>query len=375
MQVLSKLRLITEKAKRDRALKFTSLIHHINEDLLLHCFGMLRKDAACGVDGVTVKTYGENLKSNIENLVKRLKSKQYRPLPVRRVYIPKPGKNTMRPLGIPSVEDKIVQMALKLILDALYEPLFLDSSHGFRPNLGCHSAIRQLDRSVMKEPTNYIVEVDIEKFFDTVDHYWLIKCLEVRICDPNFLGLIKLFLKAGIMEAGEWRASEVGSPQGGIVSPMLANIYLHYALDLWFKLEFKPAAKGYVELIRYSDDFVAACESEHDAKRFLEELEMRLAKFNLKISEEKTQILKFGRKAWVQAKRTGAKVKSFTFLGFTHLCVKSRNGMFMMGHKTSKQGLARKLKSVAIWLQDIRNVLPLIDWWPVLKAKLNGHYG
>lgn len=342
--MISKLKQITERARCNKKLKFTSLVHHINVELLTECYKMLRKNAACGIDRVTVEAYGKDLKVNLEKLVMRLKSKQYKPKPVRRVCIPKPGKKELRPLGIPSVEDKVVQMALKLILEALYEPIFQDSSHGFRSKLSCHTAIRQLDQAVMKKPTNYIVEVDIAKFFDTVNHYWLVRCLEERISDPNFLWLMRKFLKAGIIEAGEWKESDIGTPQGGVISPMLANIYLHYVLDLWFEKIFKPKAMGYVQLVRYCDDFVVTCESEQDAKQFLEELQERLSKFNLTISQEKTQIIKFGREAWKLAKSAGIKVKSFNFLGFTHYCAESRNGWFVMGHKPRDRASGGSLK-------------------------------
>ncbi len=375
MHTLSKLRLIARKAKQNKTLKFNALVHHIDVELLEKCFMKLRKGAACGIDGVTVEAYGKDLKVNLENLVARLKCREYRCRAVRRTYIPKPGKKELRPLGIPSVEDKLVQMAAKEILEALFEPLFLKSSHGFRPKLGCHTAIKQLNRAVMSAPTNYIVEVDIAKFFDTVSHHWLLKCLEERISDPNFLWLIRRFLKAGVMEAGQWSASNEGTPQGGVISPVLANTYLHYVLDLWFEKVIKPKAKGRMELIRYCDDFVVTCESEHDAREFLEQLEPRLAKFNLKISKEKTKILKFGRNAWKEAKRRGNKVESFTFLGFTHYSKATRNGYFAMGHKTSKEGLKRKLKVINDWLRSIRNLKRLVDWWPKLKAKLLGHYG
>ena len=375
MQALSKLKLIAEKARRDKKLKFTSLVHHINEELLAECYKMLRKDAASGIDGVTAEAYGKDLDTNLKDLVGRLKSKCYRPQPVRREYIPKPGRKELRPLGIPSVEDKLVQMALKLILEAVFEPNFKDSSHGFRPGKGCHTAIIELNRTVMTKPISYVAEVDIAGYFDTISHYWLLRCLEQRIADPNLLWLIRKFLKAGIMEAGERRTSDLGTPQGGVVSPILANIYLHFVLDLWFEVEFKSEARGYLGLIRYADDFIVLCESEYDAKRFLVELEERFKKFGLEISREKTQILKFGRKAWEQANRTGDKVQTFNFLGFTHYCAKTRAGKFMIGHKTSKQGLSRKLKAVNEWLRQIRSTVALKDWWPILKAKLNGHYG
>jgi len=374
MQTLGKLKLIAERARRDRKLKFTSLVHLINEESLAACYRELKRDKACGIDGVTVEAYGANLESNLKGLVSRMKAKKYRPKPVRRVYIPKPGRSERRPLGIPSVEDKLVQLMLKKILEAIFEQHFLDCSNGFRPNRGCHGAIDQLDKVVMTKPIDHIVEVDIEKFFDNVRHYWLLRCIEERVSDPSFLLLIRRFLKAGIVEAGHWEASLAGTPQGGVVSPLLANIYLHYVLDLWFKVMFKAKARGYVQLIRYCDDFVVACEREEDAKRFLVEVEQRFSGFGLSLSEEKTRMVSFGRRAWNQSRQAGKKVATFDFLGFTHYCTASRRGKFIVGHKTSKRSLARKLKETKEWLKKVRSMLALRDWWPVLRAKLRGHY-
>jgi len=320
MEVIGKLKLIAERAKQDKKVKFTSLAHLINEESLAACYRELKKDKACGIDGVTVEAYGEKLEEELKGLVKRMKEKKYRPKPVRRVYIPKPGRSGKRPLGIPSVEDKLVQLMVKKILEAIFEQEFLECSNGFRPGKSCHKAVDQLDKVVMTKPINYVVEVDIEKFFDTVRHYWLLRCIEERVADPNFLWLIRKFLKAGIVEEGKWIKSEMGTPQGAIVSPLLANIYLHYVLDLWFEKRFRPRAEGYVQMIRYCDDLVVVCESRRDAEQFLEELGERFSKFGLKVSEDKTKIIEFGRKTWERSKETGEKLKTFNFLGFTHYC-------------------------------------------------------
>lgn len=372
--MISKFELIAQRARQDKGLKFTSLMHYMSEENLNKCFGKLKKNKACGIDEVTVEEYGNNLNDNIANLVQRLKTKTYKPQPVKRVYIPKPGKSELRPLGIPAVEDKMVQMALKEILEAVYEQDFLDCSHGFRPNKSCHTAIKQLNNAVMKHPINWVAEVDIEKFFDSVRHDWMIRCLEERIADPNILWLVRKFLKAGVMESGKLHESEAGTPQGGVISPLLANIYLHYIIDRWFEQVFKSKIKGYVELLRYCDDFVVATESEYDAKRFLPELEQRLAKFGLKVSKEKTRVLKFGRRVWQQAQREGKKVETFDFLGFTHYCTKSRYGRPLMLHKTARKGMIRKLQGINEWFKSIRSTVPLKEWWPGIKAKLVGHY-
>lgn len=374
MRTMGKLRLIAEKARKDKGFKFSSLSHLINEESLSWCYGELKKDKAPGIDGVTVLEYGENLKINLENLIERMKANKYRPQPVKRVFIPKPGKKEKRGLGIPTVEDKLVQIMMKKILEAIFEQDFLDISYGFRPKRSCHQAVNRLDKVVMTRPINYIVEVDIEKFFDNVCHYWLLRGLEERIVDPNFLLLVRKFLKAGIIENGDIQKSVQGTPQGGVISPVLSNIYLHYVLDVWFERKFKTESKGYVELIRYADDYVACCESKKDADEFLIQLEVRLSKFKLSISKEKTSIIKFGRKAWNSYEKGGERVTTFVFLGFTHYCTKSRKGKFIMGHKTSKQKLSRALMEMKIWLKKIRNMFLLKDWWKVLKAKLIGHY-
>ena len=272
------------------------------------------------------------------------------------------------------MEDKLVQLVMKKILESIFEQEFSDISYGFRPGRNCHQAVNRLDKLVMTTPVNHVVDVDIEKFFDNVSHYWLLRCLEERINDPNFLRLVRRFLKAGIWEDGNILPSKVGTPQGGVISPVLANIYLHYVLDIWFERRFKKRSKGMVEMIRYCDDFVVCCESRKDAESFIVELEERLTKFNLNISKEKTSIVKFGRHVWNSYKKGGERVATFNFLGFTHYCTKSRKGKFIMGHKTQKEKLSKGLKELNLWLKKTRNALPLADWWKVLRMKLIGHY-
>lgn len=369
-----KLNLIAVKARQDKGLKFTSLAHHINVDNLAQCYKELKFDKACGIDGVTVEEYGQNLRENLEQLVSSMKDKSYRPKPVRRVYIPKPGKREKRALGVPSVEDKLVGLCVKKILESIYEQDFLECSYGFRPDRNCHMAINKLDKEVMTKSVNFIVEVDIRQFFDNVCHYWLLRCIEERVIDPNFLILIRKLLKAGIVESGRYRASDTGTPQGWTASPLFANIYLHYVLDLWFERKFKPTCNGHAEQIRYCDDFVVCFEIRKDAERYLMELKQRLSKFGLSVSPDKTKIMEFGRRAWKRSKRYGRKPASFIFLGFTHFHATSRRGYFIMGHKTSKDNLRRSLKSIKDWLRSVRNFLEMRYWWPVLKAKLIGHY-
>ena len=370
-----KLDLITEKARTNKRLKFTSLIHHINEENLVRCYQELKRNRASGIDNITVEEYGKNLKENISNLLRNLKTKSYKPQPVKRVYIPKPGKrDEKRGLGLPTVEDKLVQLMVKKILEAIYETDFLDSSYGFRPNRNCIQAVYKLNQEVMKKPINFIAEVDIRKFFDTINHYWLQLCLEERIADSNLMWLVRRILKAGVIDNGEYQVNDRGTMQGGNLSPLLANIYLHYVLDLWFEKKFKPQTKGYVGLIKYCDDFVVCCESEQDAKGFMEQLEERFSKFGLTLSPDKTKVIKFGRKVWQLWKKGGEKPQTFDFLGFTHCCGTSRYGYFSMVHKTTRKNLSCKLQEIKEWIKKVKNSLSLKEWWPVLKAKLIGHY-
>lgn len=364
---------IASKAIRDRKCKFTSLVHLVNEKNLKQSFERLKAHKACGIDGMTKEVYGQGIDDRIKELYQRLKSKTYRTKPVRRVYIPKAGSSEKRGLGIPSFEDKIVQMNVKEILESIFEADFLDCSYGFRPGRSCHDAIKALDHCVMKKPINYLVEVDIRKFFDHVQKGWMMRCLRERIIDPNLLGLIEGMLKAGVMENGEVTLIEQGTPQGGVISPVLSNIYLHYVLDLWFEKVFKPKGKGYMQLIRYCDDFVVCFESQQDAKEFLDHLQLRFEKFGLSIAEEKTALVKYGRKEWILADKQGRRSATFNFLGFTHYGYKSRKGYWVMGHKTSKSNLSRKLKEITSFVKEVRSRVSLKEWWPVLKSKVAGH--
>ena len=364
---------IVNKATRDRKCKFTSLAHLVNAENLKSCFAELKAGSASGVDFVTKEGYGRELDANIEDLVSKLKNKRYRPEPVRRVYIPKAGSSDKRPLGIPATVDKIVQSNVKEILECIYETEFMDYSYGFRPGRSCHEAIKALNQCVMTKPINYVVEVDIRKFFDNVKHDWMTRCLKERITDPNLLWIIERFLKAGVMESGEVTENESGTPQGGIISPLLANIYLHYVLDLWFEKVIKPRAKGYMQMTRYCDDFVVCCESQKDAIEFLDQLKNRFEKFGLSISEKKTRIIKFGKKEWYSAAKQGRKAETFDFLGFTNFAKKSRNGKWFICQKTTKGNLSRKLREITEYVRSIRCKVKLKEWWPILKSKVAGH--
>lgn len=372
--VATKLKRITEKARKDPDCQFTSLFHLMNKDFLWECFWQLKSCKASGIDQETKDTYAENLMENLDDLVERLHRMAYIPQPVRRVNIPKPGSDTMRPLGIPALEDKLVQTGLSKILQCIYEQDFIDDSYGFRPGRGCHDALRALNQTIEGQGTEYIVEADIRSFFDAVDQDWLMKFLEHRIADKRILRYIKRFLKAGIQEDGVFIASDRGTPQGGVISPLLANIYLHYTLDLWFERVFSKSCTGVCRFIRYADDFVVCFKHEADAVRFRTETEERLIQFGLEIAPEKTKILAFGPKSRWEAKQNGTKTETFDFLGFTHYCTTSRSGgMFRVGRKSISKRIASKLKLFKVWIQAHRT-LPTSEIMKTAANKLRGHY-
>ena len=295
--------------------KVQNLASYINVNSLKAIHKTMDKNKASGIDKVTKEEYGQNLEENLEKLVKRMKNGSYRPNPPRRVYIPKETKGKMRPLGISSYEDKLVEIAIAQILEQIYEPKFYNESFGFRPNRNCHQAVREIIEMVQYRKTNYMVEADIRGFFDNVNHDWLMKMLRHDIADKRFLGIIEKFLKAGIMENGKYLDSERGTPQGNGASPILANIYLHYVLDNWFDVVVKRQCSGECYLIRYADDFVCCFQNGYEAKVFRERLEERFAKYGLELAEEKTKILEFGRFARQNRERRGeGKPDTFDFI-------------------------------------------------------------
>jgi RNA-directed DNA polymerase len=373
--VETKLQRIAEKARSDPKCQFTSLFHLMSRDLLWECFWQLKENRASGIDRVTKEQYAENLMENLDDLIGRLHRMAYIPQPVRRVYIPKPGSEEKRPLGIPALEDKLAQAGLSKILQAIYEQDFIDDAYGFRPNRSCHDALRTLSQTIERQGTQYIVEADIKGFFDNVDQDQLMGFLAHRIADKRVLRYIKRFLKAGIQEDGVYRASDRGTPQGGVISPLLANIYLHYTLDLWFQRRFQKSCTGTARFIRFADDYVACFKQEADAKRFRMEMEQRLNQFGLEIAPEKTRILEFGPLAQQRAKRRGErKAETFDFLGFTHYCTTSRNGKkFRTGRKTISKRMSAKLKLYKQWLRSNRT-LPTAEIMRTTANKLRGHY-
>ena len=341
-----------------------SLMQYVNETTLIDKHRQLDGNKATGVDKVTKRNYEQHLEENIQNLLKDMKQFSYKPKANRRTYIPK-SNGKLRPLGIPSYEDKIVQGVFADILTEVYEPIFLDCSYGFRPNRDCHKAIKKLDEVIMKKKTNYIVEADIKGYFDNVNQEWLVKFLEHRIKDKNFIRYIVRFLRAGIMEDLKYYESEKGTPQGGLISPVLANVYLHYVLDLWFKLYIKIKAKGEAHLIRYADDFVACFEYEEDANWFYEELKERLGKFDLEVEESKTRIFSFG--------KNSTENNSFDFLGFNIYNATGRSGYYRVGYKTSDKKSKEKKKNIKEFIK-INVKTETKDLIKALNRKLIGYY-
>ena len=326
-----------------------------------------------GIDGISFEEYEQNLMQNLDDLVSRMKQFSYRPQPVKRVYIPK-SNGKRRLLGIPALEDKIVQMCITRILVAIYENDFVDSSYGCRPNRSCHDALMNLNQMIMENSVNHVIDADIKGFFDNVNHKWMRRCLEERIADKNFLRLIVRFLKSGIIEQGKYYSTEKGTPQGGILSPILANIYLHYVLDLWIERAVKKEVNGYVGFVRYADDFIICVQCKEDSLGILKGLKERLKKLGLELSLDKTKVIEFGRYARENAKVKGNKQKTFDFLGFTHFCDRTRKGAFKVGRKTSCKKFSQKAREMNQWLKSVRNAAKPIEWWKILSAKLRGHF-
>lgn len=365
--------LITGHARNDPDLKFTSLAHLLDVEFLRDCYQSLNRNKAVGIDNVSWKDYGTDLDNNLHNLVARLKDKKYKPQPARRVYIPKNDKE-FRPLGIPALENKIVERGIAQILESIYEQDFLDCSYGFRPGRSCHQALKRLNDLIMFQPVNHIVEADIKGFFDHVDHSKLMEFIRIRIVDASLLRLLEKFLKAGYVDDGLLVRSQEGTPQGGILSPILANIFLHYVLDEWFETTVKSHVKGFCELVRYADDFVCVVQYADEAERIEKALKQRFKKYNLEIHPTKSRRFSFGRWERKNANEQNRKPNTFNFLGLTHYSGRSRRGNFKLGRKTSSKKFAAKCKAMNIWLRTIRNWDKTKDWWKVLAAKLRGHY-
>ena len=339
------------------------VMHYVNEQSLMEEHRKQSRKKATGVDGVDKTQYDENAGENIRILVERMKKFQYKPQPVRRTYIPKTN-GKMRPLGIPAYEDRLVQGVMAKVLQEVYEPRFLDCSYGFRPGRSAHDVVKYVNQAIMIQKVNYVLEADIKGFFDNVDHSWLMKFLAHDIQDKNFLRYVKRFLIAGIMEGTEVQDSDRGTPQGGQISPVLANVYLHYVLDLWFEKAIKPRLQGEAYYVRYADDFLILFQYENEAKHVLSILKERLAKFSLEVAEDKTRILPIGR-------FKGTK-DSFDFLGFTFYNTKTRGGKYRMGIRTSKKKLQIKKQAAKAWLRR-RLIAPISATMKILASVVRGH--
>lgn len=363
---------INEIAKERPKEVFTSIYHLINKELLKECFEELDGDKAVGLDKVTKDEYLYNLDSNLDNLVERLKNKSYRTSPSRRVNIPKPN-GKVRGLAISNFEDKIVQLAVKKIVEAIFEPKFTNNMFGFRPNRSCHDCLKYLNKCIEKEHVNYVLDADIKGYFDNINHDIIIKCLETHIKDTNLLRLIKRFLKAGIMENNEYITSEFGTPQGSILSPILANIVMYYGIILFFE-RIKNSSNGYMEIINYADDMIFCFKYENEARYVYNALKYRLKKMGLEFAEDKTKLIEFGRFALRDSKRKGKnRPDTFDFLGFTHYCGTNRNGKFRVKRKTSRKKFKQKVQEFKVWIKGNRN-LPLKDIMSTVRRKLIGHY-
>lgn len=364
---------IARLARSQPATEFTALMHHYSVDNLRACFESLDGNKALGVDGVSKSGYGQNLEENLRELHQKLLAMSYRPQAVRRVEIPKED-GTRRPLGISCLEDKIVQEMTRRILEAIYEPVFIETSYGFRPKRSCHDALRQLNSEVMTKPVNWIADIDLAQFFDTMPHQEILAVMQERIKDRKFLHLMARMLKAGVQTPGGIVVDELGSPQGSIVSPVIANVFLDHVLDQWFTQVVVQHCRGYCAILRYADDCIAVFEFEDDAQRFMQVLPKRLEKFGLRLNQEKTQLLGFGkRQAW-QAFKVGEHLPSFDFLGFTHYWGRSRNGKARLKRKTSKKRFRRALVSINQWLRQERNARKLPSLWQAIGRKLRGHF-
>jgi RNA-directed DNA polymerase len=371
--VHSALERVREAAKKNKGTRFTALFHYVYDlDMLKFAFFRLKKKAAPGVDGETWRNYVENLEANLQDLSHRLQRGAYHAKPVRRTYIPK-SDGRQRPLGVTALEDKIVQRAAVEVLNAVYEEDFADFSYGFRPGRSQHNALDQLYLGIHGKKMNWVLDLDIRSFFDTLSQNWLVKFVEHRIGDRRVVRLIQKWLSAGVLEEGKLTVSEEGTPQGGSASPLLANIYLHYVFDQWAEAWRQKIARGDILAVRFADDAVLGFQDKTEAERFWSELKERMKKFDLELHPEKTRLLEFGRYAAERRQRRGeGRPETFTFLGFTHICGKTRNGRFTVIRQTNRKRMQAKLKAIRIELRR-RMHDPLKEQGQWLRAVVDGH--
>ncbi|PEC50973.1 group II intron reverse transcriptase/maturase [Bacillus sp. AFS077874] len=364
---------IAVKARQDTKLQFTSLAHHITKELIWTSLNHMPKNTSPGIDGITRDMAIIEFEKWVEDMMNSIHRFGYKPPAVRRVWIPKPGKVEKRPIGVPSVADRALQRSTATVLSTIYEQDFLNCSFGGRPNRGAHNALATLNETISGKKVSWVLEADLKNFFGTLNHDWVIKFVQHRIGDPRIISLIKRWLKAGVMEGKDTYVSETGTPQGGSISVLLSNIYLHYVLDLWFERAIKPRLKGEAYLIRYIDDFVVCFQFRSDALRFGEVLKKRLTKFSLELEPNKTRLVEFGRFASKHAKQKGSKLETIYFLGFTHYCTRNRKGNFMVGRKTEKTRFKRSVNKIQETLRIIRH-WSIKDQTEKLNQILRGHY-
>jgi RNA-directed DNA polymerase len=363
---------VREAARKDRGTRFTALLHHVDLARLRKAYAAMRREAAPGVDGVTWTEYGQDLEANLHDLHARVQSGKYRAKPSRRVYIPK-ADGRQRPLGIASLEDKIVQRAVVEVLNAVYEVDFRGFSYGFRPGRAPHDALDALTVGITSRRVNWVLDADIRDFFGQLDRTWLKEFLRHRIADERVLRLIDKWLAAGVVEDGTWTECDQGSPQGASASPLLANVYLHYVLDLWVEWWRRQPGRGEVIIVRWADDFIVGFETEQDAQAFLAELRERFAKFGLELHPDKTRLIEFGRNAdWTRRRRGAGRPETFDFLGFTHICARTRKGWFTVRRITIAKRMRAKLKQVNTELKRRRHD-PVPEQGAWLRSVVQGH--
>ena len=368
----TKLTRIAELAKKNKKLKFLSIAHQLTVEAMERAFFSLKKEAGAGVDGITYTQYEADVRGNLNRLHERLKSGRYRAQPLRRSYIPKED-GRLRPIAIPALEDKVVQKATGELLGAIYEQDFVKWSYGSRPGRSAHEALDEVGRVICRGPMGYVLEADICGYFDAIVRERLMEMIERRVGDRSILRLIGKWINVGVIEEGRLLVTKTGVGQGQVISPLLANIYLHYVLDEWLEAEVKPRLRGEVGEIRYVDDFILCFQYREDAERVLEALRQRFGKYGLRLHPEKTRLIEFGRGALAKSEEPGGKKPgTFDFLGFTHICRRSRKGNFTIHLRTARKRLRRSLKKVALWCQGHRHD-PVAEQSQALNAKLRGH--
>ena len=370
----TKLKRIAQLSGENPGMKFKWLMPHFNRESLIDCFNELDGRKAVGADGVTKEQYQANLESNIDKLIARMKTMSYRPQPVRESLIPKESSGEFRALGISCFEDKIVQRMLAKILNAIYEPIFRDSSYGFRPNRSCHQALKSVSKYLYENKCETVIDVDLKNFFGTINHKILTSALRIKIEDERFIRYVVRFLKAGVLSDGELRMTEEGSPQGNIASPILANVYAHYVIDVWFEDVVKKHIRGTAEMFRYADDIIICCQYSSDAERIKNALGKRLVKYSLNMNQRKTKLVEFSVKKFQE----GKKQETFDFLGFTFYIGKSRRGYPIVKLKISKVRLRSKLRKIKEWCKRNRDKMKLTPLWLRFISKIRGlvrYYG